>query len=74
MCIRDSPKAFAHELFRLAVKYQDGPFTIREDQDFQLDLADPSTLQPFFEHLYKNSREGFSNPLVRQSKRIGFTQ
>lgn len=68
------PDAFAHELFKLAVKYQDGLLIIREDQDFRVDPADLSTLQPFFEHLYKNSREGFSSPLVRQSKRIGFTQ
>lgn len=66
------PYASAYEFLKLAVKYQDGSLIIREDQDFQVNLAEPATLQPFFEHLYKASYEGFSNALGKQSKRIGF--
>ena len=68
------PNAYAHELFKLGVKYHEGLLTIREDQDFQVNPGDSATLVPFFEHLYKASHNGFSNPLVKQSKRIGFTQ
>ncbi len=68
------PSAYAHELFELAVKYQDGSLTIRENQDFQVNPADASTLLPFYDYLYQASYEGFSNPLAKQSKRIGFTQ
>lgn len=67
------PVAHAHEIFKLGIKYHEGLLTIREDQDFKVNPTDLATFFPFFEHLYKASYEAFSNPLVKQSRRIGFS-
>lgn len=66
------PRASAHEVLKLAVKFTDGLLTIREEQDFNADPAKPESFLPLFDYLYEMSRTGFSTPLVKQSKRIGF--
>ncbi len=67
------PNAYAHELLKISLRYEDGHLTACEgDKEFKAESSELATLLPLFDHLYESSRVGFQRPLAKQASRIGF--
>ena len=63
----------AVEFIQLAMRIDDGRAIVREEREFTIDPSDEASWAPFFEHLFEESRRGFSAPYGQRRTRIGFT-
>lgn len=76
VCIRFEAKdgqAFASELLKLSIKFEGGLITIGGDESFQAKPNTKDAFLPLFDSMSNKSRVDFSSPLIKQSRRIGFT-
>jgi hypothetical protein len=69
---KNSDHGYMFEYIKLGLKLNEQIATVREDRDFEIDMARAGSTDEFFNHLFSDSMQRFASLPLFPSKHIGF--